>query len=225
MTSPQVNDVSGPEQPTYVVVEGPIGVGKTSLARRLAASFGYETLLEDPGANPFLERFYSDPRRHALATQLYFLFQRVRQLEPLRQGDLFHPPRVADFIVEKDMLFAEVTLDPDEMHLYEQVYARLSPSVPAPDLVIYLQAPADILLDRIRRRGVAFEQTIDREYLEKLCDAYARFFFSYSGAPLLMVNAAHINLVDGDRDYDALLEYLAGIKTGRHFLNPLSDSG
>jgi len=220
--SAEVQNLLAPS-PGYVVVEGPIGVGKTSLARRLADSFECELLLERPAENPFLERFYQSPRQYALPTQLFFLFQRARQLEQLRQTDMFSPRRVSDFLLEKDMLFAESNLEDDELYLYEQVFKQLSPNVPQPDLVIYLQAPAEILIQRVRRRGIDFERNIETEYLERLCDAYARFFFSYKESPLLMVNARDINLVDSDDDYNALLDYLTRVKNGRHFLNPLPE--
>ncbi len=206
----------------YIVVEGPIGVGKTSLARRLAESLGSELMLERAEDNPFLERFYRDPRAAALPTQLSFLFQRMRQLQELRQADIFRPVRVADFILEKDRLFAQLNLDDDELALYEQVYAHLAVDAPAPDLVVYLQAPVEVLMQRVSRRGIPFEQTIQREYLERLSDAYARFFHHYSRAPLLIVNAAEINLIEGDEDYGMLLEEMAGIRSGRHYFNPVS---
>jgi deoxyadenosine/deoxycytidine kinase len=210
--------------PGYVVVEGPIGVGKTSLARRLAEAFGAQTLLEEPQDNPFLERFYQDRRRYALPTQLFFLFQRARQIGPLRQRELFSTGYVADFLIEKDRLFAHVNLDDDELRLYEQVYEQLSLELPRPDLVIYLQAPVDVLLERVRRRGLIHERPIDREYLEALSDAYTRFFHRYTTSPLLVVNAAGINIVDRDADFRMLLDHIRTIRSGRHFFNPLAQS-
>ena len=210
------------ERPGYIVVEGPIGVGKTSLARRLADSFESDLILEGADENPFLERFYQDPRSGALPAQLFFLFQRVRQIESLRQADMFQPVRVADFLLEKDRLFAELTLDTEELKLYDQVYQHVTIDAPVPDLVIYLQAPEDILLKRIARRGIKYERRIDAEYLRKLSEAYSRMFLNYDAAPLLIVNAAHINLVDNDRDYEALLEQIHVTKTGRHYFNPMS---
>ena len=162
--------------PSYVVVEGPIGAGKTSLARRLAAAFGSEVLLEEPEHNPFLERFYQAPRHYALPTQLFFLFQRARQLQALKQGDIFRPVRIADFLLEKDELFARLNLEDDEWRLYEQVYAHMSLDIPIPDLVIYLQAPVDVLLERVRKRGIDYERAIKRDYLERLSESYTRFF-------------------------------------------------
>jgi len=205
----------------YIVVEGPIGVGKTTLARRLAASFAGETLLEAPQENPFLARFYENPRAHALSTQLSFLLQRAQQMRDINQRDLFAPVRVADFMLEKDRLFAELTLDPDELDLYQRVYDQLVADVPAPDLVIYLQAPVDVLLERVATRGVEYEESIDARYLHRLVTAYTRFFFHYEAAPLVIVNAAAINLAAGDADYNLLFEQLQTIRKGRHYLNPL----
>lgn len=209
------------KQPHYIVVEGPIGVGKTSLARRLAQTFGTELLLEGAEENPFLERFYKDPRGAALPTQLFFLFQRIRQLQSLRQTDLFRPVRVADFLMDKDRLFAQLTLDDDELRLYEQAYEQLAVNLPSPDLVIYLQAPVPVLLDRIANRGRSFEFHIDSAYLQRLCDAYTRFFYSYSASPLLIVNASNIDFVNNEMDYNALLEQIERTQSGRHYFNPL----
>lgn len=210
------------ERPGYIVIEGPIGVGKTSLARRLADSFESDLLLEGADENPFLERFYQDPRSGALPAQLFFLFQRARQIESMRQADMFQPVRVADFLIEKDRLFAELTLDAEELKLYEQVYEHVTMDAPVPELVIYLQAPEDVLLKRIARRGIRYERKIDAEYLRNLSEAYSRMFLNYDAAPLLIVNAAHINLVDNDRDYEALLEQIHETRTGRHYFNPMS---
>lgn len=205
----------------YIVVEGPIGVGKTSLVRRLGKSFGCELVLEQDAENPFLERFYRDPRSAAFQTQLYFLFQRARQLQGLRQTDLFEQVRVADYMLDKDRLFARLTLDDQEYALYEQVYERLAIDAPAPDLVVYLQAPVDVLLDRIARRGIEYEQQIERRYLERLNDAYARFFLEFDAAPLLIVNAADIDPVGNDADYQGLLAEVVRPRKGRHYFNPL----
>lgn len=205
----------------FVVVEGPIGVGKTSLARRLAKSFDSDLVLEQDVENPFLERFYRNPRAAAFQTQLYFLFQRARQMQGLRQADFFGRVRVSDYLLEKDRLFARLTLDAEELALYEQVYARLAIDAPVPDLVVYLQAPVDVLLERIARRGIAYEQAIERRYLERLVDAYARFFLEYDAAPVLTVNAAEADLVGSEADYGPLLAEVARPRRGRHFFNPM----
>jgi deoxyadenosine/deoxycytidine kinase len=186
-----------PPRRNYIVVEGPIGVGKTSLARRLAATFHSELLLEGDAENPFLERFYRNPREAALPTQLYFLFQRARQLQGLRQGDIFQPVRIADFLMQKDRLFASLTLDDEELKLYEQVYNQMTFDAPLPDLVIYLQAPVEVLRSRIRARGIAYEQLIETDYLQRVLDAYARLFHYYDASPLLIVNAAALVLFAG----------------------------
>ncbi len=208
----------------YIAIEGPIGVGKTSLARRLAESFDGELLLEQPERNPFLERFYQDPRGAALPTQLFFLFQRVEQIEQLRQADIFGDVRVSDFLIEKDRLFAELNLDLQELDLYDRVQRSLSFEAPAPDLVVYLQAPVDTLLFRIARRGVDFEQRIGRRYLERLTEAYARFFHAYDQSPLLIVNAAIIDPVHNDTHFGLLLAEIERIRSGRHFFNPVASA-
>ena len=210
------------KQADYIVVEGPIGVGKTSLAQRLATSFNTELLLEAVEDNPFLERFYRDPRQAALSTQLSFLLKRAQQVNDLRQSDLFRSVRIADFLIEKDRLFAELTLDNDEMQLYQQVYSHLTVNAPKPDLVIYLQAPVEVLLTRIARRGRTYEQRMEAAYLQGVCDAYARFFYDYHDSPLLIVNASDINLIDNADDYLQLLNQIRTIRSGRHYFNPLS---
>lgn len=204
----------------YIVIEGPIGVGKTTLARQLASSIGAGLMLEQPDDNPFLERFYRSPAQYALQAQLYFLFQRVKQLKELRQGDLFSPIRIADFMLEKDPLFARLTLDEDELYLYEQVYKQLAPEVPKPDLVIYLQAPTEVLVRRIRKRGILFERNMERGYLEELADAYTRFFLSYHDSALLMVNAENLNFLESEEHYQMLLDQISAINSGRHYFNP-----
>ena len=209
------------ENPSYIVIEGPIGVGKTSLASRLAESLSCESVLEQPSENPFLERFYRSRAQYALPTQLFFLFQRVRHLQELKQSDLFSQVRVSDFMLEKDALFARVTLDDDEFRLYQQVYGQFSLDIPDPDLVIYLQAPVETLLERIRRRGIDYERLIDKEYLQHIVDAYTTFFHRYNGSPLLIINSAHINIVDREDDYQMLLDHIRTVKSGRHYFNPL----
>jgi deoxyguanosine kinase len=207
--------------PGYLVVEGPIGVGKTSLAQKLSQAFGSDLLLERPEENPFLERFYQSPKQFSLPTQLFFLFQRARQMQEWKQRDLFAPTRVADFLLEKDRLFARLNLDDDELRLYEQVYEQLKIDLPVPDMVICLQAPVEVLLERVRRRGIVFERTMERDYLERLNEAYTHFFYHYTGAPLLMVNAAEVNFVESDADFQSLLAFIRSARGGRHFFNPL----
>jgi deoxyguanosine kinase len=217
---------NGPEAPAqrYIVVEGPIGVGKTSLARRLADSLEAELVLEQDAQNPFLERFYRNQKSGALPAQLFFLFQRAQQLGLLKQQDMFAPRRVADYLFEKDRLFAGLTLDAAEMALYEQVASRLAVDPPKPDLVVYLQAPVETLLQRIAKRGIAYESGIDAAYLTRLNDAYARFFHEFDAAPLLIVNAASIDPVQNQADYDELIGAIRRMKKGRMYYNPLRHS-
>ncbi len=206
--------------PRYIVVEGPIGVGKTTLAKRLADSFGTDLVLEMAEENPFLTRYYQQPEAAALPTQLFFLMQRAQQMQTLCQADLFKPVQVSDFLMEKDRLFAELTLNQDELALYEQVYAALNIDAPVPDLVIYLQASPEVLLHRIHQRGLASEKPIREEYLQRLVDSYINFFYYYNAAPLLIVNAEEVNFVSGDLDYQQLLQRLKKITKGRHYFNP-----
>lgn len=207
-------------RPDYIVVEGPIGVGKTTLARRLAESFGSDLILEGADENPFLERFYDNPRAAALQTQLFFLFQRVRQLQNMQQADLFTPVRIADFLMEKDRLFAELTLDEEEFKLYEQVYQHVAIKGPRPDLVVYLQAPVEILRKRIAERGRPYERSLDQDYLRRLSESYMTFFHNYQDAPLLIVNASEIDFANRDEDYLMLLEQIRKTRSGRHYFNP-----
>ena len=210
------------EAPRFIAVEGPIGVGKTSLTRRLADSFNYEILLERSDENPFLERFYRNPRQHALSTQLFFLFQRSQQIQQLRQEDMFEPVRIADFLIDKDQLFAQQNLEPDEYELYLNVYRHLIIDAPIPDLVIYLQAPTSVLLQRIQKRGIDAEQLIELSYLENLNNAYAEFFHYYDKTSLLIVNCAEIDLVGNEDDYQQLVDYILSVPAGTHYFNPRS---
>ena len=207
--------------PDYIVVEGPIGVGKTTLAKRLARTFNTELMLELAAENPFLPRFYADPKSVALPTQLFFLFQRAKQLEALRQTDMFKPVQVSDFLIDKDKLFASVTLDDDEIALYHQVYDRLTLDAPVPDLVIYLQAPLDTLMQRIIERGHDYERPINRTYVKKISDAYVEFFYHYTTSPLLIVNTNDFDLSGNERDYNLLLEHISQLKPGRNYFNPI----
>ena len=206
----------------FVVVEGPIGVGKTALARKLAESMSADLVLEEVEENPFLERFYRDGKSAALPAQMFFLFSRARQIEDMRQSDLFASVRVSDYLFQKDRLFAELNLDKEEFYLYEKVVENLRVEPPVPDLVIYLQANVDALLQRIARRGIAYESMIERRYLERLTDAYARFFHTYDDGPLLIVNASQIDPVHNDADYEQLFQQIEKTTGGRHFFNPVA---
>ena len=203
----------------YVVVEGPIGAGKTSLARRLAQHASAHPLLEQPEENPFLARFYRDAARYALPTQMFFLFQRVQQLAELKQLDMFQSVIVSDFLLEKDRLFARLTLADDELRLYEQVHAQLKPGTAAPDLVIYLQAPPETLVERVNRRGNPIEAGISENYLRALADSYTRFFHDYDEAPVLIVNTEHLNPVDRDEDFKLLLDRVGRLRGRREYFN------
>ena len=206
--------------PKYIAIEGPIGVGKTTLANKIAETFNYDAFLEQPSENPFLKNFYRNPSQSALATQLFFLFQRMQQIQDLKQRSLFETVRVADFLIEKDRLFAEVTLSNEEMDLYDKVYNHLTLDAPTPDLVIYLQAPIDVLKDRITKRGNINEQYLTLDYLERLNDAYSRFFLDYDSAPLLIINAADIDLEFNENDYESLVTSIMSNPKGKNFINP-----
>ena len=206
----------------YLVVEGPIGVGKTSLAHRLAQEFGSELLLEKAEENPFLANFYRNPRQYALSAQLHFLLQRAQQVQDFRQADMFHGSYVADFMVDKDRLFAQMTLNKHELELYEQIYRHLTLDAPRPDLVIYLQAPLEILRERIGRRGIDYEQQIRDEYLLRLSESYTRFFYDYDDSALLTVNTQSIDLINNEDDYRAMVEKINDIHCGRHYFNQSS---
>lgn len=211
--------MSLPEKYRYIVVEGPIGAGKTSLARLMSERCGTGLMLEDPEANPFLPRFYQDAERYALPAQLFFLFQRVNQVRALRQAHLFERVAIADFMLDKDPLFARLILGDDELKLYEQIYAQLKPQAPVPDLVIYLQASTDTLIERVRRRAVAYERGMAEDYLARLAESYMRYFYQYSAAPLLIVNSENLNFVDSSGDFDLLLERISAMRGPREFFS------
>jgi deoxyguanosine kinase len=205
----------------YIVVEGPIGVGKTHLVKRLADSFSGSTILEQPENNPFLEKFYLNPKQSALPTQLSFLMQRVKLSKALQQDDLFTNLQLADFMVEKDRIFANITLDDDELALYNMVYDNLTLHHRTPDLVIYLQASLPVLKSRVSQRGIGYEQRVEDAYLKKLADSYADFFHYYDDSPLLIVNAEQIDLVNSEADYNNLLDQIGAITNGKQYYNPL----
>lgn len=220
LTNSLLSEIPATALPKYIVIEGPIGVGKTTLAKRLAETFNYDILLEAPEQNPFLKTFYEAPEKAALQTQLFFLFQRAQQLQQLNQDDLFHPVKVADFLIEKDRLFAQLTLSEEEFELYDKVYQHLDLHAPTPDLVIYLQAPVNVLLERIQKRGIPHERLIEAQYLHQLNDGYAQFFHYYDEAPTMIVNASEIDLVNHDADYENLVKAMLTVKNGRHYFNP-----
>jgi deoxyguanosine kinase len=204
----------------YIVIEGPIGSGKTTLARMLADRFSVELLSEKAEANPFLARFYQDAQRYALPTQLFFLFQRSRQIEDMTQRDMFAQPTISDFFLDKDPLFARLNLDDEEYSLYHQIYAHLQLKAPKPDLVVYLQTPTEALMSRIEERNVSYEQGIPREYVERLSDAYSAFFHAYDASPLLIVNNEKLNIIKDKEAFDLLIERIGQIKSSREYFNP-----
>lgn len=203
----------------YIVVEGPIGVGKTSLARRLAAHTGAEALFEKPDENPFLANFYADPARHALQVQLFFLFQRINEVGQLAQMDLFQTRTVSDYLFEKDDLFARLNLSDEEYKLYQNIYRGLAPQAPAPDLVIYLQASPEKLIERVRRRAINYEWQISDRYLERLARGYGDFFYHYEDAPVLIVNSENLDLVDNDEHFELLLGRIENMRGRREFFS------
>jgi deoxyguanosine kinase len=203
----------------HIVIEGPIGVGKTTLTKKLATLFNAQTMLEDPKANPFLERFYKDGPRYALPTQLFFLFQRINQLRDLSQRDMFAENVVGDFLLDKDPLFARLTLADDELKLYNQIFESLKPQAPTPDLVVYLQADPDTLVNRVKKRGIEMEEHMSDHYLRALADNYSRFFHHYDQAPILIINTEHLNPVENDEDFALFLKQLVEMRGKRVFFN------
>jgi deoxyguanosine kinase len=203
----------------HIVIEGPIGVGKTTLTKKLATLFNAQTMLEDPKANPFLERFYKDGPRYALPTQLFFLFQRINQLRDLSQRDMFEENVVCDFLLDKDPLFARLTLADDELKLYNQIFESLKPQAPTPDLVVYLQADPDTLINRVKKRGIEMEEHMSDHYLRALADNYSRFFHHYDQAPILIINTEHLNPVENEEDFALFLKQLVEMRGKRVFFN------
>ena len=203
----------------FVVVEGPVGSGKTSLAKRISEHVNGKLILEEPERNPFLENFYKDPRSNALPTELSFLFQRSKLLENINQEELFSNTNVTDFLFDKDQIFIEMNLTQEEIELFNKVKDSLSVKPPEPDLVIYLQAPVDVLMTRINMRSPSIDTLIDKAYLEKLADAYANFFYYYESSPLLVVNAESIDPIHNEDHFQMLFTELVSVKYGKHFFN------
>jgi deoxyguanosine kinase len=208
-----------PAQLRYIVVEGPIGAGKTSLAQRLAQHLGAQLLLEQPETNPFLERFYRDRKRYALPTQLCFLLQRTAQMTELGQLDLFQHQVITDFLLDKDSLFAQLTLSDEELKLYRTIHTQIAPRAPAPDLVIYLQAKVETLAERVARRANPIEAGIPESYLKALADSYASFFHRYDAAPVLIVNSEHLDPISRDEDLKLLLGRVQAMRGRREYFN------
>ncbi|MGN6390468.1 MAG: deoxynucleoside kinase [Burkholderiaceae bacterium] len=207
------------EKTRYLVVEGPIGVGKTTLTRKLAERLGAQTMLESPQDNPFLDRFYRDAGRYALPAQMHFLLHRTAQIRELMKVDLATTRVFSDYLLEKDQLFAQLTLEQDELALYRRLHFALQPGAPVPDLVIYLQAEPEVLIERIKKRGVASESGISEAYIHRLCESYSRFFYDYETAPLLIVNNERLNPIDDDDDFELLLTHMDTMRGKREFFN------
>ena len=203
----------------YIAIEGPVGVGKSSLAGLLAREFSGRTLNEEVDTNPFLPKFYDDIRKFAFQTQLFFLLSRYQQQKEMFQQELFSSVIISDYLFAKDRIFAYLNLDENELALYEQVYRLLDTRIPKPDLVIYLQAAPDVLLERIRKRNKDYEQNVNEDYLERLIDAYNRYFFYYSETPLLAVNTTDIDFVTDPEDLTALVREIRRMKGGsQHYI-------
>ncbi len=211
------------QEARYIVVEGPIGVGKTSLVKRLAEHLEADTLLENAQNNPFLTHYYQDRARFALPTQLFFLMERHEQLRQLAQTRLFSPTTVTDFLPEKDAIFAQATLNEDEYRLYSKVHAALctpaDAAPPAPDLVIFLHAPTEVLTRRVMQRARPIESALDERYLGRISAAYNQFFGHYDRAPVLTVNSAHLDFVNQEADFSLLLQHIEAMRGPRAFLN------
>ncbi len=214
------NDTDGHR---FIAIEGPIGVGKTTLATKLAKALGGRFVNDTEKENPYLETFYKNPASVSLHTQLYFLMSRLALLEREKVGSPGNR-HIVDFLIAKDRLFAEINLDENEWWMYRELHDRLDLDAAVPDLTIYLQAPVEILIQRIERRGLRFEQRIDSGYLQRVVDSYERFFHEYDESPLLIVNAQAINIADNPADFERLTQQISEIKAGRHYFNPVAET-
>lgn len=214
--------MNAPASPKTIIVEGPIGVGKTSLANLLSKEMKARLVLEKAEENPFLRSFYKDPEQYAFQTQLFFLLSRYRQMEALFQIDLFEEIAICDYFLPKDRIFASLTLKEEELALYEQIYNLLKPRAPVPDLVVYLQATPEVLLDRITQRGRDFEKEISPEYLTELIHAYNRFFFSYDESPLLIIQTQQIDFVKNRAELEDLVRQIRQMGKGMQYYIPMS---
>ncbi len=208
----------------YIVVEGPIGVGKTSLVQMLGEEFASRVVLEKATENPFLPKFYTNPASFAFQTQMFFLLSRYQQQRELAQQELFSQSVICDYLFAKDRIFASVNLDDDELVLYQQIYSLLDQRIPRADLVIYLQSPTEVLQQRIRMRGRSYEREISREYIEAVNEAYNRFFFNYDETPLLIINTAEVDFVRRPEDFQDLVREIRRMKKGVQFYVPLGSA-
>lgn len=204
----------------YIVIEGPIGVGKTSLTKLLGKEFRARLILEKPEENPFLPQFYQDRKKYAFQTQIFFLLNRFQQQKEIAQFDLFNQMTLSDYLFAKDRIFASLTLDDHELALYEQIYGLLNGRIPTPDLVIYLQAKPEVLLQRIKSRNIAYEKELDLDYLKTLTEAYNYYFFHYDQSPLLVVDTSEIDFVNRQEDFAQLVREIKQMKKGTWYFIP-----
>jgi len=205
--------------PPYIAVEGPIGVGKTSLAKKISADFGHQLCLEQPDENPFLKDFYENKQKFAFATQIHFVMQRSQQINKYFSESLIEQQIVSDFIFEKEDLFAGLNLTDDEYKVFAEVKSKFYINSPKPDLVIYLQASPKQLLNRVKERGKAYEEQISLEYLERICEMYSEFFFSYYDSPLLVINVDSVDFVSNQEDYNELVTHIKRDIVGKEYIN------
>ncbi len=208
----------------YIVIDGPIGVGKTSLATLLAPELNARLIFERAEENPFLTDFYQDPERYRFQTQMFFLMSRFAQQEEFSQHDLFHQVTISDYLFAKDRIFAYLNLNDHELALYEQIYRMIEPKVVRPDLVIFLQADTETILRRIRQRARPFEKGVGRDYIESVNDAYNQFFFRYTETPLLVINTSDIDFVHNPQEFDDLIRQVLGMREGTLYYVPKSRS-